>query len=60
MTWRACQIVKAPSGKPQIVLEGELATWFAQRRWRAHVTVTDEQDYAAAFVVVEQDETHHD
>lgn len=55
MTWRHCEIVKAPSGKPEIALSGELATWFAQRGWRAHVTVTDENDYAAAFVVVEKD-----
>jgi holo-[acyl-carrier protein] synthase len=54
MTWRACEIVKAPSGKPQIQLHGELAEWFAARRLRALVSVTDETDYAAAFVVVEQ------
>lgn len=55
MTWRACQILNAPSGKPEIVLGGELAEWFAARRLRAHVTVTDETDYVAAFVVVESD-----
>jgi holo-[acyl-carrier protein] synthase len=54
MTWRACEIVNAPSGKPEIALSGELAQWFAERRLQAHVTVTDESDYAAAFVVVEQ------
>jgi len=55
MTWRACEILNAPSGKPEIVLGGELARWFADRRLRAHVTVTDETDYVAAFVVVESD-----
>ncbi len=54
MTWRACEVVKAPSGKPGIALHGELAAWCAERRLVAHVTVTDESDYAAAFVVVEQ------
>ncbi|HKX95962.1 MAG TPA: holo-ACP synthase [Methylibium sp.] len=54
MTWRACEIVNAPSGKPEIALSGALAQWFAERRLQAHVTVTDESDYAAAFVVVEQ------
>ena len=53
MTWRACEILNAPSGQPQIRLSGELATWFAARGWRAHVSVTDEVDQAAAFVVVE-------
>jgi holo-[acyl-carrier protein] synthase len=54
MTWRACEIVNAPSGQPVIVLHGELAAWFSSRRLRAHVTLTDEGDHAAAFVVVEQ------
>jgi holo-[acyl-carrier-protein] synthase len=54
MTWRACEIVKAPSGKPGIRLHGELAAWCAERRLSAQVSVTDEVDYAAAFVVVEQ------
>lgn len=53
MTWRACEVVNAPSGKPEIRLHGELARWFDARRLRAHVTLTDETDYAAAFVVVE-------
>jgi holo-[acyl-carrier protein] synthase len=54
MTWRACEILNLPSGQPQVVLSGELAPWFAERRLQAHVTVTDESDYVAAFVVVER------
>jgi holo-[acyl-carrier protein] synthase len=53
MSWRDCEIVKAPSGKPQIRLHGALAEWFESRGLSAHVTVSDEPDYAAAFVVVE-------
>jgi holo-[acyl-carrier protein] synthase len=53
MTWRACEILNEPSGKPYIVLNGALAEWFDARGWVAHVTVTDEGDYASAFVVVE-------
>ena len=56
MTWRACEIVKAPSGKPEIRLHGALAEWFDARGLQAHVTVTDETDYAASFVVVEYKE----
>jgi holo-[acyl-carrier protein] synthase len=56
MTWRACEVVKAPNGKPQIRLHGELAVWFAANRLRAFVSITDETDYAASFVVVEQTE----
>ena len=53
MTWRGCEIVNLPSGKPEIRLNGVLAEWFEARALRAHVTVTDEADYAASFVVVE-------
>ena len=53
MTWRDCEIVKAASGKPQIRLHGALAAWFDARRLQAHVSVSDEADYAASFVVVE-------
>jgi len=56
MTWRDCEVVKAPSGQPQIRLHGALAAWFDARGLRAHLSVTDETDYAASFVVVEQDE----
>ena len=57
MTWRACEIVNAASGKPEIRLNGALAEWFAWRGLRAQVSVSDESDYAAAFVVVEHEET---
>ena len=53
MTWRNCEIAKAPSGKPEIVLHGVLKAWFEAKGLTAHVTVTDETDYAASFVVVE-------
>jgi holo-[acyl-carrier protein] synthase len=53
MTWRACEILNEPSGKPYVRLSGELAAWFDVRGLVAHVTVTDEADYAASFVVVE-------
>ncbi|HSW18161.1 MAG TPA: holo-ACP synthase, partial [Ramlibacter sp.] len=52
MTWRACEVAKLPSGQPVIVLHGGLKAWFEERGLRAHVTVTDETDYAASFVVV--------
>ena len=53
MTWRSCEIIKAASGKPVIRLHGDLAAWFDDRHLVAHVSVSDESDYAAAFVVVE-------
>jgi holo-[acyl-carrier protein] synthase len=56
MTWKACEILNEPSGKPVLKLSGELADWFSARGLVAHVTVTDESDYAASFVVVETTE----
>lgn len=53
MTWRDCEIVKSTSGKPQIRLHGELAAWFSDRGLSAHVSITDESEYAASFVVIE-------
>ena len=54
MTWRHCEIINLASGKPAISLHGELATWFAAQGLTAHITVTDEVDYAASFCVVEK------
>jgi len=36
------------------VLHGGLKAWFEAQNLTAHVTVTDESDYAASFVVVER------
>jgi holo-[acyl-carrier-protein] synthase len=54
MHWRGCEVANAPGGKPEIRLRGELAAWFDARGLVAHVSVSDESEYAAAFVVVEQ------
>ena len=54
MTWRSCEVGKLASGQPVIVLHGALRQWFEERGLVAHVSVTDESDYAASFVVVER------
>jgi holo-[acyl-carrier-protein] synthase len=54
MTWRLCEVGKLASGQPVIVLHGVLKDWFDARGLSAHVSVTDETDYAASFVVVEK------
>lgn len=56
MAWRHCQILNLPSGKPEIRLDGELAAWFHARQLVAHVSVSDESDYATSFVIVERHE----
>ena len=52
MTWRDCQILNLASGQPCVVLSGALQAWFDDQGLRAHVSVSDEGDYATSVVVV--------
>lgn len=54
MTWRACEIGNLPSGQPRIVLHGALKAWFEARGLRAHITLSDETDYATSFCILER------
>ncbi|WP_035820223.1 holo-ACP synthase [Janthinobacterium sp. RA13] len=54
MTWPAAQMLNHPSGKPMIVCSGVLAEFMAANRLSAQVTISDEEEYAVAFVIVEQ------
>jgi holo-[acyl-carrier protein] synthase len=56
MTWRDCEIVNAASGRPEIRLHGELAQWFEAKGLTAHVSLSDESDYASTFVIIESKE----
>ena len=53
MAWSRAQILNRPGGAPEIHLSGPLADWYAARFGRAHVSMTDEADMVAAFVVIE-------
>jgi holo-[acyl-carrier protein] synthase len=53
MHWRGVQVLKAPSGQPQALPEGELAAWCAARGLRFHLSLSDEGDLALAVVVAE-------
>ena len=53
MTWRLCEVAKLPSGQPTLVLHGVLKEWFEAKGLIAHVSVSDESDYATSYVVVE-------
>ncbi|HZG21227.1 MAG TPA: holo-ACP synthase [Herbaspirillum sp.] len=54
MTWRAMQVLNAPSGKPVVVCSGALQQWMQEQGLSAQVTITDEAEYAVAFVIVEK------
>jgi holo-[acyl-carrier protein] synthase len=54
MTWRAMQTLNAPSGKPVVVISGTLQQYMEQNGLTAQVSITDEAEYAVAFVIVEK------
>lgn len=54
MTWRAMQTLNAPSGKPIAVTSGVLKEFMEQNGLTAQVSITDEAEYAVAFVIVEK------
>jgi holo-[acyl-carrier protein] synthase len=53
MTWRRCEVATLPSGQPTLVLHGDLKDWFDARHLSAHLSVSDETDYATSYCVVE-------
>lgn len=54
MTWRAMQTLNDTSGKPIIVVSGALKEFMDNHRLTAQVSITDEAEYAVAFVIVEK------
>jgi holo-[acyl-carrier protein] synthase len=54
MTLATAQILNNPSGKPEFVYGGALAEHMLRHGLSAQVTVSDEADYAVAFVIVEK------
>lgn len=54
MHWRGAQILKEASGKPRVATDAVLSAWMHERSLVAHVTLTDDDDYAVAFAVVER------
>jgi holo-[acyl-carrier protein] synthase len=54
MTWRAMQTLNAPSGKPIVVVSGALKEFMENNHLSAQVSITDEAEYAVAFVIVEK------
>ena len=53
MTWRRCEVATLPSGQPTLLLHGALKDWFDARHLSAHLSVSDETDYATSYCVVE-------
>lgn len=49
--WHDVAVVNDSDGKPQLVFAGSAAQLLAGRR--SHVSISDEQDYALAFVIID-------
>lgn len=54
MTWRSVQTLNAASGKPVAVTSGALKEFMEKNGLTAQISITDEADYAVAFVIVEK------
>jgi len=54
MTLLSLQVLNDARGKPVALPRKALEPYVRERRLRAHVSVTDEQDAVVAFVVLEQ------
>lgn len=53
MTWTRVQTLNMPGGRPALVLAEPLKDWYDARFGAAHVSITDESDMVAAYVIVE-------
>lgn len=59
MTWRSCEIINQASGQPVVVLHGALKLWFEERSLKAHISLSDDTDYASSFCIVEITDAAH-
>jgi len=60
MTLLSLQILNDSAGKPIAVPRWQLAQWMSERKWRSHISLSDEFDAAIAFVVIESDSSSSD
>ena len=54
MSWHGLQVLNDELGKPMAVANGELQGYLEKHRLRSHISLSDEADYAVAYVVIEQ------
>lgn len=54
MNWHSLQVLSAELGRPQLHCRGELATWMSSKNLSAHLSMSDEDEFAVAYVIVEQ------
>jgi holo-[acyl-carrier protein] synthase len=54
MNWHAVQTLNNDQGQPVVQANGNMQQWMQERSLRARISVSDETDYAIAFVIIEQ------
>lgn len=54
MAWHAMQILNDTEGRPIVVATGGLMDWMDERDLIARVSISDEVEYAVAFVIIER------
>lgn len=54
MSWQALQILNSKNGRPTLHTSGALCDWMNNNGLIGHVTLSDEVEYAVAFVIIEK------
>ncbi|XLZ70873.1 holo-ACP synthase [Massilia sp. SR12] len=54
MTWHTAQLLNDDLGKPYIACSGALGEFMLQNGLVAHISVSDEEEYAVAYAIVER------
>lgn len=53
MNWHAVQTLNNDQGQPVVQANGNMLQWMQERSLKASISVSDETDYAIAFVIIE-------
>ncbi len=54
MHWQALEVLNDGKGQPYALCHGELQHWLVQQGIKIHLSLSDEADYAVAFVTLER------
>ena len=54
MNWQAVQILNEADGRPSAKFSSQLGDWMGERNLSAQLSLSDEVEYALAFVVIDR------
>ena len=54
MSWHVLQLLNVSTGKPLPIIAGDMKKFMGDNALTAHISITDENDYAVAFVILEK------